>query len=618
MGRKQSTDASRKSQACFAGSLYTALFADIASGRPPCIASSLMKDLSTVHKRLDKEGISFCTITLPTLEKAILQSFRTGKLETPTGFSHARGTTLPKFLSGLLGAIYSEDGTLLPDADIASITEALQIAGLGYKLKLGYSSEQEEAVIKSFLDTEIDILALDRTVIANHPIVELSRSMVAEVFRRFSREKLRPRHGPGSVATGERVGKKWDFKRLYLKLHQAFPYYEYFVVSRKHLLDRIKWYKRLRREDLAIAKVVLVPKDSRGPRLISMEPLEHQFIQQAICREMYHLIEMHPFSGRHVNFSDQTMNRQLAIIGSFDGSWATLDMKEASDRVSTLLVEELFKDSPELLGCLLASRSDGTLLPDGRTVFLHKFAPMGSAVCFPVESIVHFVLAVSAIALVHNVSVRRARDSVYVYGDDLVVRQEYVEAVMKYFPLFGLKFNEKKCFIQGPFRESCGANEFKGVDVTTIRWREPWPAQRIDAASAQAFCDLASLFYQRGYLQVADMLWTRVERLVGKLPTTGTHLVVDSFFSERSLQSLNVGYLSRKSRFPYVHSPLHVRYNLSLQHLEHRALTSFIQRSEKRVDQWEGTFCSVLTGAVASQRESGRPVLKNRWMGLLG
>lgn len=604
-----------KSQVRFARSIIEALFFDIAAGRPLVLRKSLARDLETILSRMDNEGLSFCTITLPSLSKAMFQSFRTGHLVVPSGFRRAKGTSLPALLQGLMKEIYTVDGYLLPQASPASISEVLQVCGLGYKLCVPQSAQREQAVIDAFLQTESDLCELEESFPAGSLTLELAKSMIEEVFHWkrpdgslvFDPKEVIPRHGPGAVATGERGHRKWEFRRKYTDIHEFYPYYEYFTPSRKGLLDRIAWYRGLKTEIRGVAKVSLVPKDSRGPRLISAEPLEYQYIQQGLWREMLKLFETHPFTRQHVNFRDQGPNRELATAGSRTEkcwvSWATLDMKEASDRVSSRLIYEMFERVPTVRRALFAARSHSTKLPSGEIVDLHKFAPMGSAICFPIESIVHYVLAIAIIVRNTALSRSEARRCVYVYGDDLIISPEYAELVMEQFPRFGLKFNPDKCFIHGPFRESCGIEAFKGVDVSPARWRKPW-SKRLDAVTAQAQSQFATLLYSRGYCTAAEVVWKELERRLVKLPTVPL--------------SMDVGYLCRRTRLQHIHSPHRFRKNLRLQKLEHNAYVIGVKSHDLGRCGWEMLHEHLLTGSVASTEVSVYSSLKRRWIGLLG
>jgi len=591
----------------FAGKLFTALFCDVSSGRPPIVKLSLQRDLSTILHRMDTEGIAFATDVLPSLARAVILSFETSQFVLPLGFKRKRDTSLPVFLQGLMQDIYTTDGKLLDSPDTCSITEVLQICNLCYKLNVvesfhplprnGPWKVKCDDAIARFISVETELAS--QTIDENDKIIRLGRSIIARIFRSFNRLGIRPRHGPGNVATRERGRAKWRFKRLIPQLHQAFPYQHYMYVGGKHLLDTVDGFCNLKFESAGVTKMTLVPKDSRGPRIISLEPLEMQYIQQGIANSMKLCIERSPLTRGFVNFDDQRINGDLAKESSRSRSYATLDMSDASDRISASLVRELFRDVDDLSVSLFAARSVATRLPAGGQVHYHKFAPMGSALCFPVESIVHYVLAVAIISYYGHVTLSQVlqRKLVYVYGDDLIVKTEYAALLLRHFPRYSLKFNEKKCFIHGKFRESCGVDAYDGVDVTTVKWRKPWPSSSMSAEQAASFCALGSLFYQRSYPQAAELVWSTLEKRLGvKLPTM-------PLWRE-------VPFLTRRSREPYYHLQTRPVYKADTQSFVHQVKCLVPRGIKHDWCAWDRVLQFCLTG-TASDNVSTRLTIKD-------
>jgi hypothetical protein len=76
-------------------------------------------------------------------------------------------------------------------------------------------------------------------------------------------------------------------------------------------------------------------------------------------------------------------------------------LKSASDRISCWVIERLFRRSPSLLSALYATRTRWiTQSLDKKSpeaCRLRKFSTMGSAVTFPVQTILFSVLAVSSV-----------------------------------------------------------------------------------------------------------------------------------------------------------------------------------------------------------------------------
>jgi hypothetical protein len=224
-------------------------------------------------------------------------------------------------------------------------------------------------------------------------------------------------------------------------------------------------------------------------------------------------LESYDLTDGQVNFKDQTVNRDLALTGStFPNSYVTLDMKDASDRVSMWLVEYLF-GNVALLDALYATRSAYTRLPDGETVCLNKFAPMGSALCFPVESFVFYALLVAALIQFRGFSRREAFKRIWVYGDDIICHFEDHEVLQAVLPKVGLMFNPGKCCTGRSFRESCGCDAYQGIDVTPTKIRTVW-SHLIRPQSYLSYCSYQNDFFIKGWFRTAAYIERAVQGVV--------------------------------------------------------------------------------------------------------
>jgi hypothetical protein len=471
-------------------------------------------DRMKIRSRLNNEGFSFLTKTLPRLGKAIdtaLSGLRPLEFQ---GFSTRKNSALPNLLGWLLDRLFTADGYVRSDLDITALKHTRQFLYIVYKLNIPYETKTEKSVLDSFVATEHEIKNL--TIPDDmEPILKQATTLVARLFNGFDPRDIVPRHGPGAVATGEECGEKSNFSRIYPALERIYPFGEYFTLGLSHVVDQLDWIQSLEVSEQPTAKVVLVPKDSRGPRLISCEPLEIQWIQQGLRESIYNRVEKHPLTRGHVNFRDQGINRELALTGSRTRKYVTLDMKDASDRVSLQLVERLFGGTT-LCEALLASRSVATRLPDGSVVHLSKFAPMGSAVCFPIEALCFWALAVSVLHRSGR-SLRYALRNVWVYGDDIITTDKDYHLLLRTFPKVGLKFNLGKCCVAGFFRESCGCDAYKGVDVTPVRMRTTWSHRKRSAEELTSYTAFSNALYERGYWVTAGLVRDLVESRYGPL-----------------------------------------------------------------------------------------------------
>lgn len=84
------------------------------------------------------------------------------------------------------------------------------------------------------------------------------------------------------------------------------------------------------------AKFSTVPKSWKTDRGIMVEPIVNTFLQKGIGAAIRARLRLFG-----VNLSDQSRNRTLALMGSRDGSLATIDLSMASDTISSFLVADL-------------------------------------------------------------------------------------------------------------------------------------------------------------------------------------------------------------------------------------------------------------------------------------
>lgn len=482
------------------------------------------QDMRYVEGRFAAEGLSFGTTCLPLLGKWVDSKLSGKSLEYPLGIKREFLRSACELLS--IATKPGEEST-----ELANFIKKLRtFLYLTYKLELPPSPEQIKRKLEEFKETENEVSCF--VLPADNRYVEWARHVMEFVVGDFNPlDNLLPKHGPGSVATGEKGDGKWVFSHLYDSLHQVYPYYDYMYGIRSngralHLASCIERYKNMKRLPFPTAKLCLVPKDSRGPRVISSEPLELQFMQQAVLHRLAPWIECNtqflcdetrkPVS--RINFRDQSVNANHALSSSRTGKFATLDLSEASDRVSLTLFRALWPLRHQR--AFEALRSHATISPDGEIISLSKFAPMGSAICFPVESTIFFSLCVAAL-LEEGVPFNLACQSVYVYGDDIVVPSEHFDCVCKVLELHGLKVNVSKSFASGYFRESCGCDAWLGQDVTPHRIRK-LPGEDPGSGTAHvAWLAYASQFTSSGMTRSARYCKEIVELALGtKIPVT--------------------------------------------------------------------------------------------------
>ena len=444
------------------------------------------EDCNTFIIRSTNEGLSFLTSGLPSIGRALDNFHATTVWESPLSFDSMEAEIpewdpiemvyyytirmIPRFMGNAI--------ELALRGNTTAVDCVRQMSYIFYKLEVQFDEGHIAKFLDQFVETDriLGGISFDDDDSEKSRIIKRMRGLICRILSNVDPLDIVPSHGSGATACHTPNSQKYHQLRYYEKLDEVFSYSEFFFLSPTHLVDE---YDKLENADVKLpqARVCLVPKDSRGPRIISCEPAELMFIQQGLMRKLYETIEAHPLTRGSVNFTDQTINQGMAKLGSVTGSLATLDLTDASDRVSWKLIQAVFP--PNWVRALGASRSETTLLPDGRVVNLNKFAPMGSSCCFPVEALVFWACALAAIqdALVVDSSLAdkcgdATYDEAFVYGDDIVVDSLFAPVVTKALELIGLKVNRLKSFVQGPFRESCGGDYYNGVDVTPVRLKK--------------------------------------------------------------------------------------------------------------------------------------------------
>jgi hypothetical protein len=153
----------------------------------------------------------------------------------------------------------------------------------------------------------------------------------------------------------------------------------------------------------------------------------------------------------------QSTHRDLARAASLDESLATIDMSNASDTLCRILPKLVLPAQwYELLDSLRATHTE----IGGKWVRLEKFSSMGNGFTFELETLVFLTLARTICRLSGA-----DPEKVSCYGDDLIVPGGVFRDVIAGLRMFGFTPNERKTFGEGPFRESCGGDFWRGVPV---------------------------------------------------------------------------------------------------------------------------------------------------------
>ena len=495
------------------------------------LGTSTTHDLKTVMSRSQTEGDSFLTITLPSFEKQFISAISKGRISPSDfpAFKRAGGSArLPAFLQGFTELVFDrKSGLLLDNPSTEAVWCVRQICLLHSKLFEQSTSKRRKRALKAFVECEQEVKKLDEAGECRFDSAfgRISSLLFRDIFSDLDSllwnldEEIIPRFGPGATAEKFSANGRWRDAQWTKRLEEVFPAAVFRLPSEKYYseLDRINFFEP---DAEPPVRVITVPKTKKTPRIIAIEPAHQMMMQQALMHLIVPRIEASPLVGSMIGFTDQEPNQELACAGSISGDLATLDLSEASDRVSFRHVRNLLTRHSQLLKAVSACRSLRADVPGHGVVHLSKFASMGSALTFPMEAMVFLTAVFVGIELelsrpLTRKDISSMRGKVRVYGDDIIIPVEYVRSVIAVFDAFGFKVNADKSFWIGSFRESCGKEYYNGTDVSVTKLRRRIPQSRKDVAELVSYVSFRNQCYWKGMWDTCRKLDKDLDRLLG-------------------------------------------------------------------------------------------------------
>lgn len=473
-----------------------------------------MRDLRTICNRAEHEGMSFLTITLPSFFDDVLDGISNGSLGPASfpNFKKRRGK--PVLFSGLTDHMFDSNGVVL-DFDARYLKHLRQICLLFKKVGMNCSKKRVDDAYATYVSIEENMhnedLPEDFQTVCDY--------VVTTVFSgEITQNDIIPKPGPGAVFEMAKGNGKYRVRSIASSITEFFGDGAQYVNDIWCHIDT----REISAEKYTATRVTDVPKTLKTPRIIAIEPCWTMMYQQGLKELLYSKLESHGLTKGHVNFRDQTINQNLALEASKTGCLATIDLSEASDRVSNTQVQCLFRRHRFLCDALQATRTGQANLPCGRELELKKFASMGSATCFPVEALIFFCASITGILRSRNLApapknIRLCSKSVWVYGDDIILPPSTYNAVSELFTSLGWKVNLKKSFYKGFFRESCGLDAYKGEIITPIYLRTALLPERVRESSAfTSLVETSNLFFEGGYTRTSEFIITFLGRHAGR------------------------------------------------------------------------------------------------------
>jgi hypothetical protein len=523
------------------------------------------RDIITLDDRFKNEGYGFLSIALPTLGRSLQQGLASGKFCCPAGFKTIRGGTIPVIFQGMFSEVFEPiTGLVKHDSNPGILVNLYQILFMFKKIQLSDESNDKlhlKAVEGFFSNDNLatGVVFPDRE---SYRLSVVSRLMMPKLhLNNF--EDIRAKHGPGAVKEGLKANQKWLAVADSIS-NDSFDTesyaYDTFATSFRPVLSTSQNGEVISAptpqsfdygSSRSSAKLISVPKDSSSNRTITVEPVLNQFIQQGLNTALRDNILKCDILKQCLALSDQTLNQKLALEGSRTGKWSTLDLKAASDLMSLKLVNVVFGSYEGFYSHMIDCR---TKCVDNNTnvVTLGKFAGMGNALTFPVQSVVFAVIAITAILDSQHKSATkgnamRAARHIRVYGDDIIVDTKYAHHVVHWLTLFGLKINERKSFLVGNFKESCGVDAYKGVDITPVYLKPRPDSTSTEPNVIASLVAFSNQCWLRGLYSTSTLVAKEVEERLGyALPlvsrnsgSLGWHSRLDASYATRWCSKLH-------------------------------------------------------------------------------
>lgn len=317
---------------------------------------------------------------------------------------------------------------------------------------------------------------------------------LALTLDKLDKSKFKPHFGPKHVAEKGVLHPWTKYDMLYLDkgdrslLHSLVGNGKYHMIIRG-LSTTVA--------EKPVARGSFVAKDLTKDRSMAMEPNKTMLFQQGF-RHVFEDLISNSWLSRFIHLHDQSFNQFGAWLGSCDQSLATIDLSAASDSLSIKLLRRIF---PNHLRHPLEVTRTPVINFLGEEFNVEKYAPMGSALCFPIQCITYALIVLYAYMLYfarlyggdHQgrlLSAYLANPkrflSEYIlgdfdflqedeerlqpflcYGDDLVVDSRVYDIVVELLMACGFECNLSKSYTGSQaYRESCGEHYWNGDCIT--------------------------------------------------------------------------------------------------------------------------------------------------------
>lgn len=213
-------------------------------------------------------------------------------------------------------------------------------------------------------------------------------------------------------------------------------------------------------KQLSGSSLSTVRKNASIDRTVDTQPSLNMFYQLGVGKILRGVLK----KNFGIDLAVQPMiNRLMAKLGSIDGENCTIDLKSASDTIATLFVKWYF---PQYTFNVLDSLRCKETVYKGEKIRLDMFTSMGNGFTFPLQTLI-FASLLKATYTMLGVKTENGKNFA-VFGDDIICNKQVYHVFLKVLKRCGFLVNEDKSFASGGFRESCGADYFRGQNIRGV------------------------------------------------------------------------------------------------------------------------------------------------------
>jgi hypothetical protein len=376
-------------------------------------------------------------------------------------------------------------------------------------------SQVTQMSVDKFMDNQrrLSAFVLDDSSNVTKSVIMFAKGWIEGVLKDFDEEEFlfhcdfARKSTVGIPLRDACYAERWKVPLTGSEAHIAWFQHRYLVWNsrpRKYLEDQCGGDLSTAYRAIESLDAVLVPKTFKSRRMIMANSTIGSLYSNGLGKVLTARLLAVGYNIKNL----QKIHGELARVGSVKLNLTTADQSLASDNITVQLIDRLL---PVRWANALKLGRISKIRLAGSTVETTTFSTMGIGFTFPLQTLVF-------LALLKGISLEFFHKNLQVsaYGDDLIYDSRLHPFVSEIFPKLGLVINEDKTYAFGSFRESCGSDYFRGLDV------RPFQLGMSDSGS-----QLTRRKYEAFLYTIINGLrrrWTDQE-VLGTLNVLGSHMV---------------------------------------------------------------------------------------------